>query len=93
MVGGLEMICICIILGVLSAGGLLYTIIDTDGEAGIAVLCAFGFFFSVAGLIDLLDDSPVTHEFPCTNYSLEYKVTTVGEKSDTTYVLTKIKEE
>lgn len=87
------MIYICIILGILSAGGLLYTIIDTDGEAGIAVLLAIVFFLSVAGLIDMLDDSPITHEFPCADYSLEYKVTTVEEKSDTTYVLTKIKEE
>lgn len=80
-------------MGIISAGGLLAIIIDTDGEAGFAVLFAFVLFFSVVGLIDLLDDSPVTHEFPCADYSLEYKVTTVGEKSDTTYVLTKIKED
>lgn len=43
--------------------------------------------------MNLHDGAPVTHEFPCADYSLEYKVTTIGEKSDTTYVLTKIKEE
>lgn len=87
------MICICIIFGLLSAGELLYSIIDTDGMAVLAIFSAFGLFVSVAGLIDLLDDSPIVHEFPCADYSLEYKVTIVGEKSDTVYVLTKIKEE
>lgn len=77
-------------IGIISAGGLL-VIIDTDGEAAIAILFALGLAGSVAGLMNLHDGAPVTYEFPCTDYSLEYKVTTVEEKSDITYVLIRIK--
>lgn len=47
---------------------------------------SFGLFFSYVGVFDK------SKEFPVSEYTLEYKIITIGEKSDTTYVLTKIKE-
>ena len=43
------------------------------------------------GIRQELCPEPITYEYPDSEYVLEYKVTTIGEKCDTTYVLTKIK--
>jgi hypothetical protein len=35
--------------------------------------------------------SAAPRDFPASEYHLDYKITTIGEQADTTYVLTKIK--
>lgn len=87
------MIWIAIIIGIVSFIGLVYSLEKTDGLAIIAVFSILGLFFSIAGIYQCLSKEPVTYEYPTDEYTLEYKVTTIGEKFDTTYVLTKIKEE
>ena len=85
------MIWICIIAALLSTSGLIYSIANTDGEAAIGSVCSLMLFASVAGIIDITAPEE-SEEYPASEYTLEYKVTTIGEQSDTTYVLTKIKE-
>lgn len=70
-------------------------------NAGPAFLFALFFFgaciFALAGLLTLFigkDLKTETNkyssiEYPASEYKLEYKITTIGEKSDTTYVLTR----
>lgn len=87
------MLWISIIIGIVSFIGLGYSIEKTDGLAIVTVFSVFGLFFSLLMIYDALSTEPVSYEYPTDEYVLEYKVTTVGEKSDTTYVLTKIKEE
>ena len=85
------MIWICIIVALLSTSGLIYSIANTDGEAAVSSMCSLMLFASVAGIIDITAPEE-SEEYPASEYTLEYKVTTIGEQSDTTYVLTKIKE-
>lgn len=87
------MVWFAIILGIASFIGLGYSFEKTDGISMITVLSVFGMFFSLLMIYDALYTGPVSYEYPTDEYTLEYKITTVGEKSDTTYVLTKIKEE
>ena len=87
------MLWISIIIGIISFIGLGYSIDKTDGLAVLAILSTFGMFFSIMGIYNALCPEPITYEYPDSEYVLEYKVTTIGEKCDTTYVLTKIKEE
>ena len=85
------MIYICFIFAVVSSFGLVYSIIESDGEAAVAALSSLTLFFSVAGIIDMATPEK-PKEYSSSEYTLEYKVTTIGEQSDTTYVLTKIEE-
>lgn len=85
------MVWFAIILGIVSFIGLGYSFEKTDGIAMITVLSVFGMFFSLLMIYDAFSTAPVSHEYPSDEYVLEYKVTTIGEKCDTTYVLTKIK--
>ena len=78
-------------MALLSTSGLIYSIVDTDGEAAVSSMCSLMLFASVAGIIDITAPEE-SEEYPASEYTLEYKVTTIGEQSDTTYVLTKIKE-
>lgn len=71
--------------------GFIYSIDETDGLAVLAVFSTFGMFSSIIGIYNKLCPEPITYEYPNSEYVLEYKVTTVGEKCDTTYVVTKIK--
>lgn len=87
------MLLFCIIIGALSIVGLICSIIESEFIGVLAVFSVIGCICSFAGIIDILDDSPEIYEYKASEYTLEYKITTVGEQSDTTYVLTKIKEE
>lgn len=87
------MIWIAIIIGIISFIGLCYSLSETDGVAIVTVFSLLGLFFSIVVIYQCLSKEPVTYEYSTDEYTLEYKVTTIGEKSDTTYVLTKIKEE
>lgn len=61
----------------------------------LAVLSALGVLLSLAGLNTVLNTvfntETVSYDFPANEYILEYKVVVIGEKCDTTYMLTKIK--
>lgn len=81
------MLWISIIIGIISFIGFVYSIDKTDGIAALAVLSTFGIFFSLMGIYDALCPEPITYEYPDSEYVLEYKITTIGEESDTTYVL------
>ena len=86
------MICIIsIIVGIVSIIGFVWTLRETDGLALLAILSVIGIFFSLAELTKVFNTETVSYDFPANEYILEYKVVTIGEKCDTTYVLTKIK--
>lgn len=85
------MLWISIIIGIISFIGFVYSIDKTDGLAALAILSTFGMFFSIIGIYSKLCPEPIIYDYPASEYVLEYKITTIGEKSDTTYVLTKIK--
>ena len=85
------MLWIFIIIGIISFIGFIYSIDKTDGLAALAILSTFGMLSSILGIYSKLCPEPITYEYPNSEYVLEYKVTTIGEKCDTTYVLTKIK--
>lgn len=87
------MIWFVIIIGIISFIGLGYSVLETDGIAIVTVISTLGLCSSIAGIYQCLSKEPVSYEYPTNEYVLEYKITTIGEKSDTTYVLTKIKEE
>ena len=87
------MLWISIIIGIISFIGFVYSIDKTDGLAALAILSTFGMFISIIGIYNEFCPEPITYEYPDSEYVIEYKVTTIGEKCDTTYVLTKIKEE
>lgn len=78
------MLWISIIIGIISFIGFVYSIDKTEG---IAVLSTFGMFFSIMGIYDALCPEPITYEYPNSEYVLEYKIITIGEESDTIYVL------
>lgn len=84
-----------IILGIISLIGFVWTLWETEGLAMLAVLSALGVLLSLAGLNTVLNTvfntETVSYDFPANEYILEYKVVVIGEKCDTTYMLTKIK--
>lgn len=80
-----------IILGIISFMGFVYSIDKTNGIAALAILSTFGMLFSIIGIYSKLCPEPIIYDYPASEYVLEYKITTIGEKCDTTYVLTKIK--
>ena len=86
------MICIIsIIVGIVSIIGFVWTLRETDGLALLAILSVIGIFFSLAELTKVFNTETVSYDFPANEYILEYKVVIIGEKCDTTYMLTKIK--
>lgn len=85
------MLWISIILGIISFIGFVYSIDKSDGLAALAILSMFGMFFSIIEIYNEFYPEPIIYDYPAGEYVLEYKITTIGEKSDTTYVLTKIK--
>lgn len=86
------MICIIsIIVGIVSIIGFVWTLRETDGLALLAILSVIGIFFSLAELTKVFNTETVSYDFPANEYTLEYKVVVIGEKCDTTYMLTKIK--
>lgn len=87
------LLCISIIVGIASLIGFIWTLKETEGIAIVAVFSAIGIFLSIAGLSKVFRTKPVVYDFPADEYVLEYKIVIIGEKSDTTYILTKIKEE
>lgn len=91
------MIWIAIIIEIASLIGLVYSNKKADKVSLISLFSVLGLMISLIVIhivvFQELYTAPVSHEYPSDEYVLEYKVTTVGEKSDTTYVLTKIKEE
>lgn len=71
--------------------GFVWTLRETDGLALLAILSVIGIFFSLAELTKVFNTETVSYDFPANEYTLEYKVVVIGEKCDTTYMLTKIK--
>ena len=80
-----------IVIGIVSLVGFVWTIEETEGLAMLTVISAMGILFSLVGLREAFNTKTVSYDFPANEYILEYKVVTIGEKCDTTYVLTKIK--
>lgn len=80
-----------VVIGIASFIGLGYSIEKADGPAVIAVFSTLGMLISAVGIYRDLSTEPITYDYPASEYVIEYKVTTIGEESDTTYVLTKIK--
>lgn len=94
MVGEIVMIWIAIIIGIVSLVGLGYSVVRIDDISVIIILFStLGLFVSLLLIFQTLSIEPVSYEYATDEYILEYKITTIGEKSDTVYVLTKIKEE
>lgn len=85
------MLWFAIIIGIISIIGLIYSIGESYGTTIIAVLSTIGIFFSLIEIHQVFSTRPIAYEYPDSEYVLEYKITTIGEESDTTYVLTKIK--
>lgn len=71
--------------------GFVWTLRETDGLALLTILSVIGIFFSLAELTKVFNTETVSYDFPANEYTLEYKVVVIGEKCDTTYMLTKIK--
>ena len=80
-----------IVIGIVSLVGFVWTIEETEGLAMLTVISAMGILFSLVGLREAFNTKTVSYDFPANEYILEYKVVIVGEKCDTTYMLTKIK--
>ena len=85
------MLWLSIVIGIVSLVGFVWTIEETEGLAMLTVISAMGILFSLVGLREAFNTKTVSYDFPANEYILEYKVVTIGEKCDTTYVLTKIK--
>ena len=85
------MLWLCIVIGIVSLVVFVWTIEETEGLAVLAVISAMGILLSLVGLREAFNTETVSYDFPANEYILEYKVVTIGEKCDTTYVLTKIK--
>ena len=85
------MLWLCIVIGIVYLVGFVWTLRETDGLALLAILSVIGIFFSLAELTKVFNTETVSYDFPANEYILEYKVVTIGEKCDTTYMLTKIK--
>lgn len=84
-----------IIFGIISLVGFVWTLRETEGLAMLTVISAMGILLSLVGLREglnkVFNTKPVSYDFPANEYILEYKVVIIGEKCDTTYMLTKIK--
>ena len=80
-----------IVIGIVSLVGFVWTLRETEGLAMLTVFSAIGILLSLAGLSKVFNTKTVSYDFPANEYILEYKVVIVGEKCDTTYMLTKIK--
>lgn len=89
------MILIAIIIEIASFIGLVYLYENNEDTPLISGFLAIIFIISLIIIHILIcqkpSTAPVSHEYPSDEYILEYKVTTIEEKCDTTYVLTKIK--
>ena len=86
------LLCIAsIVLGIVSFVGFVWTLRETDGLALLTVFSAIGILLSLGGLAKVFNTNTVAYDFPANEYTLEYKVVIIGEKCDTTYILTKIK--
>lgn len=82
---------VSIVIGIVSLVGFVWTLKETEGLAMLAVFSAIGILLSLAGLSKVFNTKTVAYDFPANEYTLEYKVVIIGEKCDTTYMLTKIK--
>lgn len=80
-----------IVIGIVSLVGFVWTLRETEGLAMLTVISAMGILLSLAGLSKVFNTKTVSYDFPANEYILEYKVVIIGEKCDTTYMLTKIK--
>ena len=80
-----------IVIGIVSLVGFVWTIEETEGLAMLTVISAMGILVSLVGLREAFNTKTVSYDFPANEYILEYKVVIIGEKCDTTYMLTKIK--
>ena len=89
------MLWLCIVIGIVSLVGFVWTIEETEGLAVLTVISAMGILLSLVGLSEglnkVFNTETVSYDFPANEYTLEYKVVIIGEKCDTTYTLTKIK--
>ena len=82
---------VSIVIGIVSLVGFVWTLRETEGLAMLTVFSAIGILLSLAGLSKVFNTKTVSYDFPANEYILEYKVVIIGEKCDTTYMLTKIK--
>ena len=86
---------VSIVIGIVSLVGFVWTLEETEGLAMLTVISAMGILLSLAGLREglnkVFNTETVSYDFPANEYILEYKVVIIGEKCDTTYMLTKIK--
>ena len=82
---------VSIVIGIVSLVGFVWTLKETEGLAMLTVISAMGILLSLAGLSKVFNTKTVSYDFPANEYILEYKVVIIGEKCDTTYMLTKIK--
>ena len=80
-----------IVIGIVSLVGFVWTLKETEGLAMLTVISAMGILLSFAGLSEAFNTKTESYDFPANEYTLEYKVVIIGEKCDTTYMLTKIK--
>lgn len=76
---------VSIIFGIISLISLVYSIKSRTAE--IVVLSTLVLIFSIVGICHELSREPATYKYPANEYVLEYEITTIGEESDTTYVL------
>ena len=82
---------VSIVIGIVSVVGFVWSLRETEGLAMLTVFSAIGILLSLAGLSKVFNTKTVSYDFPANEYILEYKVVIIGEKCDTTYMLTKIK--
>ena len=82
---------VSIVIGIVSLVGFVWILRETEGLAMLTVFSAIGILLSLAGLSKVFNTKTVSYDFPANEYILEYKVVIIGEKCDTTYMLTKIK--
>lgn len=82
---------VSIVIGIISLVGFVWTLWETEDLALLTVFSAIGILLSLTGLSKVFDTKTVSYDFPANEYTLEYKVVIIGEKCDTTYMLTKIK--
>ena len=81
------MLWVLIIFGIISLISLVYSIVSPDGTAEIVALSTLELILCIVGICYGLSTEPVTYKYPANKYVLEYEITTIGEESDTTYVL------
>lgn len=68
---------------------MIYNIRKADNFKSIIGFCGFLLCFLSLGIAIYSNALTEKQEFPASEYTLEYKITTIGEKSDTVYVLIK----